>query len=261
MSIISILIIVVVILFFVKRKSSKKGTSKIIKKSTVESINNENANITAIIKPKKSGVFSVSPTKKVHFALGNLEYNESYRFTKQQYDLGGYFGWGTGKNPTIISSDHSDYSIFDDWGNNKKGGWYTLSSEEWEYVLSNRPNAFDKWGGAIVCGVNGLILLPDHWDGGLFHPNFDKGWNTNVYDAVSWNKMETAGAIFLPAAGFRNMINMRDVGNHGYYWSSSSNDDYYAQCIRFHDVTVYYNDIEGRPFGLSVRLVQDVTEE
>lgn len=63
---------------------------------------------------------------------------------------------------------NSDYSTFVDWGTNRIGNyapnaWRTLTSNEWGYLLNNRPNASSLKGVAQVNGVNGLILLPDSW--------------------------------------------------------------------------------------------------
>ena len=115
-----------------------------------------NCNITLEEPPddpdEEPGLFSVSPTKKVFFSPGNLQYQAStntWRFAMHQYDyVGDYvngnvyengikcnnalisdtysgwidlFGWGTGDNPTCCSSgvDHwEDYSTFVDWGAN-----------------------------------------------------------------------------------------------------------------------------------------------
>lgn len=83
-----------------------------------------------------TSVFSVSPTEKVHFSKGNLQYQAStntWRFAEHQWDYVGdanlkipqvynswidLFGWGTGDDPTKTSTRSRDYSNFTDWGNN-----------------------------------------------------------------------------------------------------------------------------------------------
>ena len=207
-----------------------------------------------------SGLFSVSPNKQVRFAPGNLEYdsiNKVYFFASRQYDYGGLFGWGTGGNPMLTSEDWHDYTAFDDWGSHIDGGWRTLSWEEWHYVIWDRPNATAKRGAATVCGVQGLVLLPDSWNGGTFHVGFKNGWNTNVYDASSWSHMEAAGAVFLPAAGDRWGMERDYVGACGYYWSSTPDRENYACGVGFDDDNVNGGGDGERIIGLSVRLVQD----
>ncbi|MCQ2296727.1 MAG: hypothetical protein MJZ45_04955 [Bacteroidales bacterium] len=203
--------------------------------------------------PSGDGLFSVSDGKQVRFAPGNLVYSGGYHFTAHQYDYGGYFGWGTGSNPTNTSTDWEDYPSFDDWGNHIAGGWRTLTNDEWYYVIWIRTDASAKRGAATVCGVYGMVLLPDSFSGGTFTAGFDNGYSANVYDASSWADMEAAGAVFLPAAGWRYGTELRDVGVCGEYWSSD------CVCLMgFNGGDMYYHlDYYSRYYGLSVRLVQD----
>lgn len=204
------------------------------------------------------GLFSVSKDKQVRFAPGNLEYDGlGYRFAVHQYDHGGLFGWGMGSHPTLAATDCHDYPSFDDWGSHVDGGWRTLSSDEWFYVINDRPNASTKRGAATVCGVHGLVLLPDSWSGGAFLAGFENRWNTNVYDASSWSVMEAAGAVFLPAAGYRYGSEMGSVGTVGCYWSSTPRNEYDTYYLCFRGIDEYGYDIGNRDYGHSVRLVQD----
>ena len=203
-----------------------------------------------------SGVFSVSATTQVRFAAGNLGYDTSFFFTSHQYDYGGHFCWGTGNNPTSTSSDYHDYPTFVDWGGIIGDGWRTLSRPEWKYLIEQREDAIDKRGEATVCGVHGLVILPDTWNGPAFNPVISE-WNSNVYDAASWATMETAGAVFLPAAGLVQNMNLTSEGVFGHYWLSTPNDDNYGFDFYFGVAVnaITYND---RSDGLSVRLAQDI---
>ena len=212
--------------------------------------------------PSGDGLFSVSAGHQVRFAPGNLDYNGGYFFTAHQYDYGGRFGWGTGSNPTNTSTDWRDYPTFDDWGNHIAGGWRTLTEAEWEYVLLDRADASAKCGAATVREVHGevhgMVLLPDNWSGGTFNAGLDYyhgDWSRNVYDASSWSDMEAAGAVFLPAAGYRYGTEWVNVGRHGCYWSSTPYYGYSAYYMRFGAVLLFDN--RDRYEGLSVRLVQD----
>lgn len=149
-----------------------------------------------------SGVFSVSPNKKVHFSKGNLQYQAStgtWRFAEKQYDFIGsenenisatysgwidLFGWGTSgynlRYPYMTSKDGTAYGDGEkdisgtkyDWGvynaisngGNKAGLWRTLTWEEYEYLFSKRENAKALQGIAQVNGINGLVILPDEFN-------------------------------------------------------------------------------------------------
>ena len=208
--------------------------------------------------PSGDGLFSVSAGHQVRFAPGNLVYNGGYSFAAHQYDYGGYFGWGTGSNPTLTSTDYADYPSFDDWGSHIDGGWRTLTWDEWHYVIWFRAGAAAKCGAATVCGVHGMVLLPDNFSGGTFQSGFN-GWGRNVYGASSWSEMEAAGAVFLPAAGRCFGTEMNLVGASGNYWSSTPYNEFYAYVVTLNGYDVgdcidnYY-----RSYGYSVRLVQDI---
>lgn len=215
-----------------------------------------------------NALFSVSEGHQVRFAPGNLEYDSisGYRFATRQYDFGGYFGWGTGSNPMLNSMDDEDYSVFfDDWGNYINGRcnhinarWRTLTYSEWNYVIDDRTDAATKRGLATVCGVPGMILLPDNWEGGTINTDFDHHWDNNVYDASAWSDMEKAGAVFLPAArNSRFDPSTNDADMIGIYWSATPFLTTYAYCVFFSDYYVFTSG-NGRSVGQSVRLVQDI---
>ena len=220
----------------------------------------------------------------------------TWRFADNQYDIIGadnsnispsydgwidLFGWGTsGWNsgakayqPYDTSTNYSDYLIDNntkismagdyakaDWGVNCKiinaeGEFRTLTNYEWNYLINQRPNAHTKRGMAEINGIFGFVVLPDAWS----QPSgtsFDSGEKTNKYTTEQWKKMEKNGAIFLPAAGYRNGTDIADT-NFGYYWSCSV-DGNYAHYLYFR--TNNYIDVGRglRNCGLSVRLVRDL---
>ena len=166
------------------------------------------------------------------------------------------FGWSAKDNnaPFGVSSSvtDSDYAgkTFVDWGTNKigdypAGTWRTLTYAEWRYLRRERPNADNLLGVAQlkIAGVkgtnkdggfvNGLIILPDNWvcpEGITFKTGFStKGAGMQYYDdhqtftKAQWEKLEAAGAVFLPAAGFRQDTRMFNVQRSTGYWSSSRN--------------------------------------
>ena len=250
------------------------------------------------------GVFSVSADKQVTFSKGNLQYTQStntWYFAENQWDyigtdnvMGGsveskygdekegnsladkidLFGWSTSSTNFGVntSTSESDYSgSFVDWGMNKIGNdapntWRTLTYDEWEYLLNNRPNASSLKGVAQVNGVNGLILLPDNWtcpSGVAFKSGFHSEWGVDYYAAYQtftadqWSKLEAAGAVFLPTSGYRGGSNVRNVQYDGRYWSATEGYSYLADFLGFFwgGANMYDN---FRYFGHSVRLVKDL---
>ena len=222
-----------------------------------------------------NGIFSVSPTKKVYFSKGNLLYQPStriWRFADRQYDLPGQyksigpgwmylFRWMSGDDPEKIPSQ------FIDWGNNRivnggncEGIWETLTHNEWKYVFEERETLTGlRFAKAFVEGVKGVVLFPDDWEADrikikkMNKRNAFFGWNS--INAKEWARLEKDGAVFLPAAGFREMQEFKLVGDFGHYWTASyvENKAYAAYVI------FYGGDLDiavgNRYNGMSVRLV------
>ena len=181
------------------------------------------------------------------------------------------FGWGTGSNPTLSPVD-GDYGAFVDWGCNpiSNGGntnnlWRTLTKSEWDYLFNSRTDASSKCGTGNINGVGGLIILPDSWTlpsecsfasgFATINPNTHPDWTHNSYTLAQWAQMEAAGAVFLPAAGYRNGTRVNNAG-FGHYWSSTPLKDVaYYMIFSSYDLkaTKFYN----RNYGFSVRLVRD----
>ena len=196
---------------------------------------------------KLTGAFTINANgDQIVFSKGNLQYQAStttWQFATNQYDMIGednanisdtytgwidLFGWGTGNCPTKNSTVDEDYSTFVDWGTNaiSNGGneanlWRTLTRYEWNYLLKTRTNADNLKGQATVADVHGYVLLPDSWTlpAGLSFTASPNDWTTNDYTAEQWAQMEAAGAVFLPATGYRNP-DIVYVGEKGWYWSS-----------------------------------------
>ena len=238
-----------------------------------------------------SGMFSVSSTKQVVFSQGNLQYRAStdtWQFAANQWDIIGaansnisetyegwidLLGWGTGSNPTEISTDNSSYSAFTDWGVNQitNGGnaankWRTLTKDEWEYLFGSRANYENLRGLAKINGVCGYILLPDDWtdapEGLIFTPN-PSNYTTNVYTAAEWSeKMGPAGAVFFPNTGFRKEgTSVNYVSDNAHYWLSTPDPDDAAKAWYFTSSSWFSNANKNeRNQGRAVRLVQNVPQ-
>ena len=220
-------------------------------------------------------------------AIGNTAINGkgSLSSTDQSVDL---FGWSTSSTSYGIynSEDNSKYSgSLLDWGTNAitNGGskaniWYTPSQDEWTYLMSTRlttttnmPTGTNsdhaRYIKAQVASKNGLILFPDNYA----HPagasvsvssaaynTANKGYGSFTVNAENWTKMEEAGAVFLPAGGYRHGKGIIDAGSYGAYWSSTSTSSDKGTSMDFSSSTVEaYNT--NRSTGCSVRLVINFT--
>ncbi len=60
--------------------------------------------------------------------------------------------------------ENADWGIYNIIDGYSPGQWYTLTADEWKYVVKERPNADKLCGFGTIEGVKGFILLPDAWD-------------------------------------------------------------------------------------------------
>jgi len=231
-----------------------------------------------------SGAFAINGDGDyIAFSKGNLQYhctNHVWQFATNQYDIIGndnanisdsydgwvdLFGYGTGNNPTLVNTSYSAFSTFTDWGVNaiSNGGneanlWRTLTRDEWAYLFNSRANASSKYGMATVANVPGVIVLPDVYEGSAINTDHN-GWGNNIISSGDWAAYETAGAVFLPVAGYREGTTVDNLGSYGFYWSSTPEDAMFSKKLSLDQYLVEPEGYGLRYQGLSVRLVKETT--
>ena len=212
-------------------------------------------------------------------AEGNTKVSESTPFvagfsaTSTTVDLFGWVGSSstfTGVAQYGINKANSGYgtstseALKSDWGtlaisnggNTANSGWRTLTKDEWTYLFNTRTvNGGTGSGKSYTLGQNvngklGLVIYPDDYTGAAYTTGSD------------WSEFESAGCVFLPAAGLRNGTTVGNAGSGGYYWSSSPHD---SNVVKAYDVLFDSGNLSpadnlDRYFGCSVRLVRDVAE-
>ena len=257
------------------------------------------------------GLFTINGEgDQVSFAQGNLQYQAStntWRFAENQWDYVGddsygsvyengvkcsntnisatyngwidLFGWGTGNNPTITSTNLDDYGTFNDWGSNaiSNGGsvaniWRTLTKDEWYYLFRTRTTTTNLGTANARCAkvqvnnVCGVIIFPDNYT----HPtginvpiNINPSVSTSGYGSsytlAQWEEMEAAGAVFLPTTGYRWPNNEVNYANsYVRYWSCTPyTNDEKAYYTGVNNAGTTWRGSAERYFGYSVRLVRD----
>lgn len=242
-----------------------------------------------------SGEFTINSSgDKVYFSKGNLQAKISsyasnsataseWKFADSQYsyignaagnttfatdtwvDLFSWVGNSASNNTygliTFTSSSQAnhgnvaDESLKTDWGTAAASsigeGWRTLTSAEWTYLFNTRTvnngtgsGKSYTWGKSVN-GVLGVVLYPDDYTGA-------------EYSGSDWSDFESAGCVFLPAAGRRNGTSVYTVGTYGGYWSSTAHGTGIAYDVYFYSDSVDPAKDYERVYGFSVRLVHDV---
>ena len=223
--------------------------------------------------------------------------------------------WVGSNTSDTIMSDWGSLSISDEVGIYPAGTWRlprknSDNTSEWNRLLTNRKvgsNAKDyirakatlKDGESII--ARGLIIFPDQYAGNdpqnLVAPvnmpviknnpaaNNNADYASNILSLEDWEKLESVGCVFLPAAGYRDKQNnapaVLNEGYEGGYWTnyysgSSASSSAIAVIFGDHTLLTSYdvsttsnligsttsdlNSAKGisRLRGLSVRLIRDV---
>ena len=253
------------------------STSKILESGKIY-------NITRSASALLHGIFSVGTTTTVKFSKSNLRYaSGAWGFFPHQYDYyttysadaWDKFGWSNSTNNfgMSTSTNNNDYlNDLVDWGTvpGIGSGWRTLSLGEWQYLFLTRSAstvnsvADARYIKSKVNNVYGIILFPDtytHPDGvtnpvGINDPG-NAGWSGNNYNATDWGKMEAAGCVFLPAAGYRQGTTVYSGNSSCSYRSSTRYDSTQVQYIYFESSTLNFHTRNYGFYGQCVRLVHE----
>jgi uncharacterized protein YjdB len=176
------------------------------------------------------GLFSVSSSKKVYLASGNLMYKESdekYHIFQHQYDILGKLA----SNGTFDMLNWGGFVGFSSIVEQTNGTWRLMSIQESTYLISERPNASKLKVTVVVNEVTGLMLLPDDW---VCPSSISMPANNDTISLATWAKLEEAGAVFIPCAGIYNPVykTIDNVGIKGSYSTSSKySNSYYMISI------------------------------
>ena len=198
---------------------------------------------------------------------GNMYYQPYNTETFWDSESGYGYGPGDGTNytydltGTYANADWGVYNAINN-GGNVPNQWRTLTTYEWRYVFNTRstPSGI-RYAKGNVCGKNGVILLPDDWNTSIYaliYTNKSNApYSTNVITLADWEKMETYGAVFMPAAGYRELASVNNVGSTGLYWTASCSSSLNAYRVEFTNSFYSSGSSYRRFLGYSVRLVQD----
>ena len=208
-------------------------------------------------------------------------YNTSYASSSYGY------GYGPTDGSTYTYDLTGTYANAD-WGHNaiSNGGntadfWRTLTKGEWEWLLGPQtsPNpgtncrtsstvngtANARFAKAYLFGTtHGVIIFPDSYThpAGVAAPTGINAidytsWDGNRYTATDWAKMEAAGCVFLPAAGWRDATTIRKVNEYVRYWTSTYYEKSMAYNVGITESNMNPADYNQKNYGYSVRLVHD----
>ena len=229
----------------------------------------------------------------INGSYGNTPYRNWGLFGWSTSDSNNKFGRTNTANPRYFRGD------FIDWGKVFGDGskWSTLTRDEWKWLIgpltadvhnmecreSSTVNGVKnaRW---MRCKIKvtssgtvyGVILFPDVfvWPTGGEAPLETTAVNVNAnageyskyskaptYTTTQFSTLELAGAVFLPAAGYREQSSIKGDATRAYYWTSTVGDDSSSSNPTSYAFTCWEDSGFGqtsmvRSLGCFVRLVR-----
>ena len=173
----------------------------------------------------------------------------------------------------------SDDVLKTDWGSiaelisNCGSGWYSLSIDDWDYILNSRSggtvnsSTTIRYTGATIRtdagGEDGFIIFPDNCmiSGSEFTTvgrlNGNSNWGPKC-TASQWTALEKKGCVFIPLSGYGFEDLTDEGGDVGYYCSSSARFPGLAWYAHFENDDFDPEHSKSRCFRMAVRLVKRV---
>lgn len=144
----------------------------------------------------------------------------AYPDNNGQYNNASFYDWGNFINNQTPEDQTDDR-------------WFTLSLQQWSYLLYTRNVSYARFAKVQVNGANGLLLFPDEFlwpDDAIAQPaNLNNATSSYTaaghnYTVAEFETLEEAGCVFLKANGYfaHNNSTADDVldADAGCYWTS-----------------------------------------
>ena len=189
---------------------------------------------------KEAAVDFIEAMEQTSTGEGGLGYGLENGY--EYVDLGLSVKWATCNVGATKSEDYGDYFAWGETQPKSTDGW---SSYKW---CNGSPHTLTKYctnsDYGTYDGKSTLELADDaaraNWGGSWRMPTKEEQdelcdnctWEWTTQNGVegckvtSKKKGYTKNSIFLPAAGYRDHIGLKNAGSYGYYWSSSIGTDY-----------------------------------
>lgn len=161
--------------------------------------NGKTHNETSIPVGAINGVFSVSPSKKVWFSKGNLQYQAStktWRFAENQWDIvgtqtpdmfGNVYGTVSGSDNKDISKAYEGWIDLFGWGTSGYhdfGDRYNVNYEPWASDMTVK-NDFNYYGYGPSSNMNKQDISGTEYDWGVYNPISNGGNKPNLWRTLT----------------------------------------------------------------------------
>ena len=208
-------------------------------------------------------IYYVSKEDQVEFSE-DFPFPDDNKYNGHEYvDLGLSVKWAT---MNVGATSPEGYGYYFAWGETQSKSTYDFStyfdsvdgsSTNFNKYSTSKKTTLDPEDDAAHVNWGGDWRMPTSGEVYELINNCTWSWTTqNGVKGYKVTSKKNGNSIFLPAAGWRGVSSLGNVGSYGYYWSSSlySSPSYYAYILHFSSSDVY-RDSTRRSYGQSVRAV------
>ena len=181
----------------------------------------------------------------------------------QPSDYGLYFAWGDTQGYTASQVGSGEGQKYFGWADYKYGNGTSSpgATGMTKYNETDGKTVLEAADDAAIVSWGGSWRMPTTAEFQALGAAVNTAWTqvNNVYGILCTDKTDSSKTLFFPAAGDCNYSRVEDVGNYGYYWSSSllTNSRQNAYFLYFYSDSAFWDGSSSRYYGLAVRPVAD----
>jgi uncharacterized protein (TIGR02145 family) len=193
--------------------------------------------------------------------IGGLKWATMNIGASQPSDYGLYFAWGDTQGYTAEQVGSGEGQKYFGWADYKHGNGTSSpgATGMTKYNETDGKTVLEASDDAAVANWGGSWRMPTTAEFQALGAAVNTAWTqvNNVYGILCTDKTDSSKTLFFPAAGFCDNGSVKDVGNNGYYWSSSLNasNRQSAYDLGFYSYNAYWVISDHRCYGFAVRPV------
>lgn len=193
--------------------------------------------------------------------IGGLKWATMNIGASQPSDYGLYFAWGDTQGYTYEQVGSGEGQKYFGWADYKHGNGTSSPSDTGmtKYNATDGLTTLEASNDAAVANWGGSWRMPTTAEFQTLGAAVDTAWTqvNNAYGILCTDKKDSSKTLFFPAAGNCHDGIVEDVGDYGYYWSSSlyTSSRLGAYDLLFGSYGADWNGNYDRYFGFAVRPV------
>ena len=193
--------------------------------------------------------------------IGGLKWATMNIGATKPEEYGLYFAWGDTQGYTASQVGSGEGKKYFGWVDYKYGNGTSSPGDTGmtKYNSTDGKTVLEAADDAAVVNWGGSWRMPTTAELQALGAAVNTAWTqvNNVYGILCTDKTDSSKTLFFPAAGLCHNGRVRDLGEYGYYWSSSLSTDRRKEAyyLGFSSSRADWGNNDYRYFGYAVRPV------